>query len=221
MTVLLLDASPIHSHIVRRETRINRLCADDGLYFERTKKCYRPHENDPCGELLFKPSLSDVEGNIGSCQCPDYDGGEEYRGRPVVPWEEELRCYPIYDQGPCKEGDWLVPKNNSGPSCEKIPCPDKYRALVQESDYSANSSRFVFLHEGKCYLTYSSDSKHLCGPYESLVFINEDSFNFYCDRSVPVGDIQQYDSQGLIPPTDCVDGFERDFQGECKPLTVL
>ncbi|CAG7823155.1 unnamed protein product, partial [Allacma fusca] len=96
----------------------NKLCSGYRAYFNDIRKCYNIASKGPCGEMMVVETQPGTD--IGKCTCKK----SECVGRPTVHWPEENRCYLIFEQGPCPEGQWLVPRKDEGPKCEEIPCLD-------------------------------------------------------------------------------------------------
>ncbi|CAG7820224.1 unnamed protein product [Allacma fusca] len=214
LVTTIFIASPTHSYIVQRNTAVNKLCGDERLYFNETRKCYPAKKKGPCGELMvLEPSNADE--NIGECNCEYIKGALMCPQRPKVLWTQESRCYYIYEQGPCKKGEWVVPHKDAAPSCESIPCPEKYEARLKEKYYFSADSRFVFPHAGKCYQSYSQEGG-FCPADEIVYFVGGDSLNLHCANPNEVVCGVSY-----TPDMECPDHSEPDFQGGCEPVTDL
>ncbi|CAG7835012.1 unnamed protein product [Allacma fusca] len=213
LVAIIFVANPTRSHVVRRDIDVNELCGDKRLYFEEKKKCYPVLRQGPCGELMvLEPSQDDK--NIGECNCQYVKGGgPTCAQRPKVFWEQESRCYYIYDQGPCEIGEWVVPQKDERPSCETIPCMDKYTARLQREYYNVGSGQFIFPRNGECYETLTTEGE-FCLPTELVFFIGNDSLNLHCSRIGVCG-------LTFTRDTNCADGSSPDFQGGCEPVTAL
>ncbi|CAG7816975.1 unnamed protein product [Allacma fusca] len=97
LVTVILVANPTHSHIVRRDISVNKLCGDERLYFKETGKCYPAQKKGPCGELMVLEPSNDDD-NVGECNCEYIKGALQCPQRPTVFWKQESRCYHIYAQ---------------------------------------------------------------------------------------------------------------------------
>ncbi|CAG7821706.1 unnamed protein product [Allacma fusca] len=116
----------------------------------------------------------------------------------------------LYFQGPCPEGQWLVPRKDEGPKCEDIPCVDEYNA--QSKPFSGGSV-FLFSHQDKCYTSGTAD-KGPCSANEIAYFLGHEhecsAFPYGCAQGGTLGAVNE-----------CEDESEPDFQGGCEPSTSL
>ncbi|CAL8111800.1 unnamed protein product [Orchesella dallaii] len=173
------------------------------MRFDRkTKKCYRVGERGPCGEMMV---FTMEDANYGVCDCD-----QSLRcGRPLIYWPSKNRCYYAYDQGPCREGKWLVFGFDLHPVCRRNPC---FSEGVKQPSYD---NRYWFNHKGKCYRTYTQG---YCAQNEFL-FSKRTHFRPTCvqDAECSFGR-SRYEVQSLV----CLPGQRMDFLGQCereyKPL---
>ncbi|EEB10661.1 conserved hypothetical protein [Pediculus humanus corporis] len=108
------------------KTCIENPCPKGKLYFPQDGSCHRVGVRGPCarGQLvLFEPSVrSSVEGISyrGMCGCSgptkckiqeEDDDENAYKIRICEKNEnsKDDNCYSLYSQGPCSQGEWLLP----------------------------------------------------------------------------------------------------------------
>ncbi|CAL8091393.1 unnamed protein product [Orchesella dallaii] len=116
--------------------------SDEGypwVYYGSPPKCFLAGQQGPCEEdqsLFVKSDSPD-----GFCNCNCFEGGKvdskKEQDQFCMGITKEFvfmpargKCYTIYEQGPCKEDEWLVKMTNSSANgaaefahCEKRKCP--------------------------------------------------------------------------------------------------
>ncbi|CAG7819276.1 unnamed protein product [Allacma fusca] len=131
-----------------------RLC-NAGVYLNQTGKCYAPNSEGPCGALM-KVTLSSGNKLIGTCTCKTYSPRwlTNCETRPTLVWRTDNKCYFMFDQGPCNQGEWLIMSEENGPICQRIPCPEKYNRDAPLFDgFNDPYLNFTFEYRGNCYTT--------------------------------------------------------------------
>lgn len=98
-------------------------CKRSRLYFPREKTCYRIGSKGPCpnGQVVLydqsnRPSIDGISYN-GICGCPNelklvgkcYEEDKSCEHLPGMFYIQK-KCYKLYTQGPCGNGEWLVAK---------------------------------------------------------------------------------------------------------------
>ncbi|CAG7687549.1 unnamed protein product [Allacma fusca] len=213
----ILEFNPVYCHPTLQTSQAQS-CGNDRLYFPKTQKCYHSYSKGPCGELMvLRPSLQNS--NIGECHCavsshPNEDS--TCPSRPKVFWKNASRCFYIFDQGPCKTGEWLIVNEDNSPKCERIPCLSVYNAQLKQEDYNIGDHKFVFSHQGKCYTTHT-EGQWNCQPYEEVYF-NDASFSPKCSGYFTCS------VTGVAPrlrSNKCPDGSSPDTEGGCEIYTTI
>lgn len=147
--------------------------------------------------LIFALNL---DATFGICDCD-----HSLRcGRPLILWPSKNRCYYAYDQGPCREGKWLVFGADLHPVCKRNPCLD------QENQDPSHDNRYWFSYKNKCYKTYS---RGYCDEGK-ILFNEKTNFRPTCVTTPdcatgPTG-------RGTIQSLACLPGQRLDFYGKCK-----
>ncbi|CAG7819275.1 unnamed protein product [Allacma fusca] len=196
-----------------------RVCAA-GVYLNQTGKCYERDTEGPCGAMMKVTLSSDNKMLTGSCTCKIFppDGPTACETRPTLFWSTNKQCYFMFDQGPCKVGEWLVLSEKKEPKCQKIPCPEKYdhgAPLLEPSNKPYLN--FTFEYRGNCYATqtqgFCSSGKQVAYfPKGSLLPKCTDESNRFC-ASVRTITRSRFNS--------CGNGQQPDDFGGCEPTTQL
>lgn len=115
---------PVTHMIVNSTTCIPIPCSRGSLYFPNEKACYRVGTQGPCtqGQVVTfdfrtRPSLDGISYN-GICACTGSyrENGKCLKGKRSTKscdagmGSYQNQCYKLYNQGPCKNGQWLVPQ---------------------------------------------------------------------------------------------------------------
>ncbi|CAG7687551.1 unnamed protein product [Allacma fusca] len=215
MVTITFFGGSSHSHLVP-ENAPKQLCRKSHrLYFNQTRKCYRPEERGPCPELMMLIPCAENK-FIGVCGCEVQDN-PECQTRPLVFVKESSRCFALFHQGPCKNGEWLVVGSGNASMCEKIPCPQEYNAQPspEETFLGLQDTTFVFADNGKCYKT-STKGQWRC-KNDEYVYFNGLGFNPVCMEAECPVEI----SEGGEADNDCKEGSEASFSKDCEPLTQI
>jgi len=116
-------------------------------YFNETGKCYTAGKGEnPCGENMQFYSLpgDDV---YGDCDCKPYAGCDY---RPLIYWPSAGKCYHLFEQGPCKAGEWLIFGQSSNPTCARRTCPVNTDENPLKTWFSLNSTCYQLSTNGFC-----------------------------------------------------------------------
>jgi hypothetical protein len=156
-------------------------------------RCYLAGQRGPCelGQKLFVERGSP----FGYCNCACFEGIDiDYSSREMfcspqlttikcVFYTDIKKCYALYDQGPCKDNEWLVevPEAEKRPTgtaprtkCEDRKCPKgKLPVLLPDSeDANKVTLECVYPSKSATYGYVHSVAGNECGPnmkYSSLL----------------------------------------------------
>ncbi|CAG7833886.1 unnamed protein product [Allacma fusca] len=178
------------------------------FYYNETKHCYLvdSFSQGPCGEQM---TLIEEPGTpFGKCACKKpLSGVGGCEGRPLLFWPETSRCYHIFEQGPCKDNEWLVVDAKNVTMCQPNPCSSNHQQQPEN-----NENTFTFSHNGKC---YDTKTQAFCNAHEKVYFTGS-SFEPICSVGARACFVSF--SVSTISRLNCADGTVRDSTGGCSPL---
>jgi len=99
-------------------------CPKEFRYHNESGMCFIPGEGkeNACGKLMQfnEEPGSDI---YGQCDCKAYHGCDF---RPLLYFPQENRCFHLFEQGPCKTDEWLIPGEKSYEAvCSNRTCPQE------------------------------------------------------------------------------------------------
>ncbi|XP_017890158.1 uncharacterized protein LOC108631011 [Ceratina calcarata] len=104
------------------------------------------------------------------------------------------KCYEVYFQGPCKQGEYVFPNDELIPHCVKNPCSTNGLVMYNDSCYTLNKVG------------------HPCNSSETLS-VNETTLQVEClDTELAVFMLI------TVPPRKCPAGSRRNSVGICKEI---
>lgn len=128
-------------------------CRRSRLYFPDEKRCYKVGSQGPCkaGQVVIfdfeaRPSIDGIAFN-GICGCADALSIEKPNGCTTedmsdshcksMPYNRIVgdMCHMLYTKGPCKDGQWLVPKHGANSTDAECACKPGY---IESQDVVGN-----------------------------------------------------------------------------------
>ncbi|CAG7732460.1 unnamed protein product [Allacma fusca] len=143
-------------------------CPAGSVRQEGTNDCHPLGGESPCGKSMV--FVQDTENpDFGTCVCK-YGRESDCTGKPVGYWKEANQCYPLFEQRPCKKGEWLVPTTGND-SNRTLECQQSLCNVTLSSDILLPSPVFTFTLNGTCYET---NKQSFCDKDEIAAFIGND-----------------------------------------------
>ncbi|CAL8095291.1 unnamed protein product [Orchesella dallaii] len=175
----------------------------------------------PCGEsMTFYRDPRKTFETVGFCDCDDVvevksDIPEcEVIQRPLIYYPHNKRCYPVFSQGPCLYGMWLVLDENRNPTCTTNMCLGMPKTShdddASEGDYSLS---FWFSKNEVCYRTLT---KGYCDDGFILKVV-KNNWRPECQRDIDADCIMTEEVN--IPSLQCRPGNRLDSLKMCEIIS--